>query len=107
MKKMEFPNGSSINFSDSIYGLPYYESLGDYTWLGIERESMNGLGGPMQTRPYDEVEGGNRQVSIRKEIELEIAQYEKILANKREMLELLDRNKDIERFMDLSRGTAL
>ena len=25
---------------DSFYGLPYYESLGDFTWLGIERQNM-------------------------------------------------------------------
>jgi len=39
MKKIwKFPNGSCIIFGDSLYGLPYYESLGEFTWLGIERE---------------------------------------------------------------------
>jgi len=43
-------------------------------------------------------------LTLRQELEAEIAHLEKVIANKREMLALLDRNKDIERFMDLSRG---
>ena len=67
---------------------------------------MNDLGnmaGMATNRDYD---SPMQRVTIRKEIELEIAQYEKILVQKREMLELLSRNPDIERFMDLSRGTV-
>jgi len=105
MKKMEFPNGSSINFSDSIYGLPYYESLVGYTWLGIERHSMyegEGLAEqPMQTRDYDHPKG---QVTIKKELDLEIVHLEKQLAVKKELRTLLDENPIIEKFMNLSRG---
>jgi len=49
--------------------------------------------------------GGTTQiVSIRKSIELEINEYERLLEVKKEMLKLLDENPAIEGFMDLSRG---
>lgn len=83
-KVWHFPNGSSITFEDK-----------DMEGLG----NMAGL----STREYD---SPMQRLSVRKEVELEIVQLEKQLAQKREMLELLSRNPDIERFMDLSRGTV-
>jgi len=43
-------------------------------------------------------------VSIRKELELGITEMEKNLQVKKEMLELLNENPAIEKFMNLSRG---
>jgi len=45
-----------------------------------------------------------KMVSIRKELELGIAEMEKNLQVKKEMLELLNENPAIEKFMNLSRG---
>ena len=54
---------------------------------------------------YDLATRGTTQIiSIRKSIELEINEYERLLEVKKEMLKLLDENPAIERFMDLSRG---
>lgn len=41
---------------------------------------------------------------IAKKVELEIAEFEKEISKRKEMLQLLKDNPAIERFMDLSRG---
>jgi hypothetical protein len=103
---MKFKNGSSINWSDSLYGLPYYESLGEFTWLGIERHSMygEGLGGAQMERTTGDYDRPAGQISIKKEVELQISHLEKQLAVQQELKKLLDENPVIERFMNLSRG---
>lgn len=60
----------------------------------------------MQTSdsPYPTESGAMKQVSIRKEVELDIANLEKQLEIKKQMLKLLDENAAIEKFMNLSRG---
>jgi hypothetical protein len=50
------------------------------------------------------IKPGASTLTLRQELEADIARLERMIAKRREMLELLDRNQDIERFMDLSRG---
>ncbi len=64
---------------------------------------MGNFGGEELT-PYNPTEGGYKQVSIRKEVEIEVQRLEEQLQVKQEMLKLLAENPAIERFMDLSRG---
>jgi hypothetical protein len=106
MKKvLEFPNGSKLVFEDTLYGLPYYESMGEFTWLGIEREDK--MHGQQLGRSYAMTEAdspSSGEISVRKETELRITELEKQLAIQKEMKKLLDENPVIEKFMNLSRG---
>ncbi len=66
---------------------------------------MNNLGGAMNQYAYETDSPKElRRVTIRQEIEGQIKHHEEQLKIKKEMLALLDRQPDIEKFMDLYRS---